>query len=511
MVFESVVAEILNRVLGNFVNNLDASQLNIGIWGGDVKLTNLEVKETALDDFDLPVKLKFGCLTKLVLKIPWNDLYRQPVIADIEEPPDLASNTFTEKFLATIIKNLQVKVRNIHIRYEDKYSHRNRSFVVGATLEGIDFKTTDENWNETIHKEIVKVVYKLVSLRNFTIYWNSNSKLMSDLSSSAAISERMNDAIVVGNRKPSEYKYILEPMNMQVKLALNQRPETDNSNWKIPKIKLFLDLDTLVFAVSKFQYQDLLLLLEAQERFRTAAQYLKYRPHLNDYRDHYREWWHFAYNAIIEEIVRRRRNNWNWNRMKKHRESVRAYKDAWLKKQTEKNLSSKDQNIIMETEEHLDVFNLNVARQQADMEIDRRGMKRLEDQPRGWINWAKNWWSGGSSQGNIASSSDIMTKFEEAMTTEEKTKLFDAIDYQWCKKVAIDGCGQQILFMQDDSIDWLTVLVETNPLNRDEVGYDQYIKVALAPTIMKYYAPAINTAIEALRPPESVRLNQQVS
>lgn len=34
MVFESVVAEVLNRVLGNFVNNLDASQLNIGIWGG---------------------------------------------------------------------------------------------------------------------------------------------------------------------------------------------------------------------------------------------------------------------------------------------------------------------------------------------------------------------------------------------------------------------------------------------------------------------------------------------
>lgn len=51
---------------------------------GDVKLTDLAIKETALDDFDLPVKLKFGCLTKLVLKIPWSDLYRQPVIANIE-------------------------------------------------------------------------------------------------------------------------------------------------------------------------------------------------------------------------------------------------------------------------------------------------------------------------------------------------------------------------------------------------------------------------------------------
>lgn len=34
MVFESIVADLLNRFLGDFVDNLDASQLNIGIWGG---------------------------------------------------------------------------------------------------------------------------------------------------------------------------------------------------------------------------------------------------------------------------------------------------------------------------------------------------------------------------------------------------------------------------------------------------------------------------------------------
>lgn len=34
MVFESLVADLLNRFLGDFVDNLDSSQLNIGIWGG---------------------------------------------------------------------------------------------------------------------------------------------------------------------------------------------------------------------------------------------------------------------------------------------------------------------------------------------------------------------------------------------------------------------------------------------------------------------------------------------
>lgn len=70
------------------------------------------------------------------------------------------------------------------------------------------------------------------------------------------------------------------------------------------------------------------------------------------------------------------------------------------------------------------------------------------------------------------------------------------------------GSGQPMLSMMDDSTDWLRVLVDTNPLNRDEAGYDQYVKLAIAPTLLKYHAPAVNTAIEALRPPESVRLNQ---
>lgn len=34
MVFENIVANVLNRFLGDFVDNLDPSQLNIGIWGG---------------------------------------------------------------------------------------------------------------------------------------------------------------------------------------------------------------------------------------------------------------------------------------------------------------------------------------------------------------------------------------------------------------------------------------------------------------------------------------------
>lgn len=34
MVFESIVTDLMNRFLGDFIENLDKKQLNIGIWGG---------------------------------------------------------------------------------------------------------------------------------------------------------------------------------------------------------------------------------------------------------------------------------------------------------------------------------------------------------------------------------------------------------------------------------------------------------------------------------------------
>ncbi|VDM41632.1 unnamed protein product [Toxocara canis] len=215
----------------------------------------------------------------------------------------------------------------------------------------------------------------------------------------------------------------------------------------------------------------------------------------------------------------------------------------------------------------LDVFNLNVARQQADMEIDRRGLTRLEDQPQGWVNWAKSWWGGGEQKKDEQrkpSAGDIVSQFEQAMTPEEKAKLFEAIDYQentpstdypkhfvenvitvelkslmvvienalslkfsvltakvqqrpsarainiesGIKSVTMDGCGQPMLSMMDDSAQWLSVLIDTNPLDREAAKYDQLVKLKVAPTLLSYHAPAINTAIDALRPPESVRLNQ---
>uniref|UniRef100_A0A913HS02 Vacuolar protein sorting-associated protein 13A n=1 Tax=Strongyloides stercoralis TaxID=6248 RepID=A0A913HS02_STRER len=605
MVFESIVADLLNRFLGDFVDNLDASQLNIGIWGGDVKLKDLDVKETALDDLDLPVKLKFGYLSTLILKIPWKNLYTEPVIADIEglhlivvpskgivynaekteknlmetkkkaldrledarkekrKPKDPAADTFSEKMVAQIIKNLQIKIRNIHIRYEDKYTNRSRPFAAGVTLEALDFITTDENWKATIHKDVVKIVHKLISMNNLSVYWNSGTRLISDLETKEEIKREMHNGITTQSHRLKDFKFILEPINLEAKLAMNQKPESDGFNWTIPKIDLKASMDQLALVIGKYQYQDILLFLEGQERFNLSAKYVKYRPNLVEYKGHYKVWWKFAYNCVLNENIRRKKENWSWTRMKKHRELFKDYRLAWIHNQTETNLSSRDKEIIEIAEKKLDVFNLNIARQQAEMEIDRQGLKRTEDQPTGWVSWASSWW-GGSSTSNTPSTKptgNIAKQFEQAMTPEEKAKLFEAIDYQEntpptnypkhyveniikfnlkqlkvmvedalelkfsdlnidlkqrpsaraillgsaIKTVTMTGCGIPMMSVIDENMKWLTMEVETNPLDG---SFDQSVFLQIAPIMLKYHAPAINTAIDVFKPPESVKLNQ---
>ncbi|ERE74588.1 vacuolar protein sorting-associated protein 13C isoform 1 [Cricetulus griseus] len=130
MVLESVVADLLNRFLGDYVENLNKSQLKLGIWGGNVALDNLQITENALSELDVPFKVKAGQIDKLTLKIPWKNLYGEAVVATLEglyllvvpganKPKEAKKDTFLEKLATQVIKNVQVKITDIHIKYED--------------------------------------------------------------------------------------------------------------------------------------------------------------------------------------------------------------------------------------------------------------------------------------------------------------------------------------------------------------------------------------------------------
>ena len=135
---------------------------------GDVELKGLEIKGSAFDAFNLPISVLKGSIGHFKLKIPWKALGSSSVVVEIsdvyllvrpkkdciwdekeeiEKQNKLKQNKleafellksekkksqenkkgeeskndpgFMEKLTETIINNLQVKIENVHVRYED--------------------------------------------------------------------------------------------------------------------------------------------------------------------------------------------------------------------------------------------------------------------------------------------------------------------------------------------------------------------------------------------------------
>uniref|UniRef100_A0A8C0VHI4 Vacuolar protein sorting 13 homolog C n=1 Tax=Cyanistes caeruleus TaxID=156563 RepID=A0A8C0VHI4_CYACU len=441
MVLESVVADLLNRFLGDYVENLNKSQLKLGIWGGKEPLPSMFILMYLL------------CLDKLTLKIPWKNLYGEAVVATLEglyllivpgasvkydaekeekylqdnkqkelarieealrkaaekgrkrkkykkhfkrpfrgrdhskdKPKEEKKDTFLEKLATQVIKNVQVKITGIHVKYEDD--------------------TTNENWTPSILNEAAKIIYKLLM---WLIYY----------------------LLYLGKKSISIFFYlqVFRPVSASARLYINPYAEVE---LKTPKIDCNVEVQRIVIEFTKPQYLSMIDLLESIDYMVRNAPYRRFRPNVPLHKNA-REWWKYAGNSVLEVHIRRHSRMWSWSNIKQHRQHLKTYKNVYKNKLTQSKLSEETQRQIQDLERKLDVFNTVLARQQAQVETIRSGQKLLkkksteaEKKSGGWFG---GFWSKRESRVKEDEESLVPETIDELMTPEEKAKLFTAIGY----------------------------------------------------------------------------------
>ncbi|XP_060894887.1 vacuolar protein sorting-associated protein 13A isoform X2 [Labrus mixtus] len=472
MVFESLVVDVLNRFLGDYVVNLDSSQLKLGIWGGDAVLRNLEIKENALSQLDIPFKVRAGHIGRLELKIPWKNLYTQSVEATLDgvfllivptasikydaekeekqlqearqrelqrieetklkaaeqENPGLEKqDTFVEKLVTQVIKNLQVKICNIHVRYEDDVTNPNCPLSFGVSLKNLSLQTADKNWNPSLLDENSRLFFKLVQLDDLFAYWNVNSTLFSNHSADEALrclqsSMETNSSLSVG------HDFIFRPISADAKLRMNPRSDVDFSS---PKVDLMVNLSEVAIELNRVQYISILELLGSVDMMSRNLPYRKYRPAVQVHTNAH-IWWKYIITGTLEVDVKPRLHMWSWEQIRCHRQMVKRYKELYKTKITSKKPSEELLKALEGPEKTLDIFNITLARQQAEVEaskaglcIYRPGLKMEEEQSQGWVSWMWNWGAEPEEERKEVKTGG----FDELLTSAEKAKLYTAIGY----------------------------------------------------------------------------------
>ncbi|KAL5628611.1 hypothetical protein BROUX41_003359 [Berkeleyomyces rouxiae] len=495
---EGLVAGILNRFLGMYVKNFDPGQLKVGIWSGDVKLRDLELRREALDQLKLPINVFAGHLGELTLVIPWSNLRGAPVKVLVEDVFLLASpkeqsnydpdeedrrqlrlkmerldsaemlqernreglsqeeehktQSFTQSLITKIMDNVQVQIKNIHIRYEDSVSAPNHPFALGITLQEFSAVTTDGSWKPMFMEDSHDTTHKLASLEALTVYWNTDTELLGtgrdfntaedELLPHLTFVEKCK--LMIANHENEarlNHQYILRPVSGQAKLQLDK-----TGNRRVPRFHADLLFDEIGLVLDDEQYRDGLMLVDLFHHFFRHQEYLRYQPKVSVKQDPL-SWFRFAGNAVLTKIHERNRK-WSWEFFKERRDDRLRYIELFKKAKQGALLEFEEEETFQKLETKLGYEDLRFWRSLARNQMRKERTLASEtqrssvsahsshnqQQQRGWMSWV--WGSKPSDEAQQQQEEQDQGPSENTHITEEqRQELYDAID--WNERTAL--------------------------------------------------------------------------
>lgn len=471
---EGLVSNLLNRFLGMYVQNFDPKQLNVGIWSGDVKLRDLELRREALDQLRLPLNVVEGHLGSLTLSIPWSNLRGKPLKVNIEDVYLLAApkedadynaeeedrrahavkmekldsaellkerntegmsaeeqqknQSFTASLVTAIVDNVQVTVKNIHIRYEDSISDPGHPFALGVTLADFSAISTDENWKPTFIQGNSTSTHKLATLGSLAVYWDTDAKLIGTGKGSQSSSEQQIDradfieqvrGMIVSGENPDlgDHQFILKPISGRSGLEMDKTGKPDK-----PKMKARLLFDELGFIIDEDQYRDALMLVDLFHYFIRHQEYKRFQPKSSPKEDP-AGWLKFAGKAVLDKIHERNRQ-WSWDYFKERRDDRLRYIELFKKKKREEKLDPTETEDMDKLERKLSYEDLRFWRSLARNQLRKENVGVKKPPPKQtWSSWV---WGAKKEEHHDD---------ETQMSEEQRKELYDAID--WDEKKAI--------------------------------------------------------------------------
>ncbi|KAF5301566.1 hypothetical protein FQR65_LT08871 [Abscondita terminalis] len=392
---ESVVARLLNQILGKYVVDLDTENLNVGIFSGQVQLTDLQLKAEALYELNLPIRVKIGTIGRIWLKIPWNLLWNEPVVVTIEDVLITAEpivtydkydqeidkrllravkrkllaeldndkrliggpSSFSEHLLTNLVNNLQISVANVHIRYEDSTSAKN-PLSCGLCIGSITAETTNSKWKACKALNNAEVCYYLIKIEALSTYWNPDYKGEKWDIPSQYYQWRnvMSTSLQNFSMNNQDFEFVIKPMTSKIKMTINK-----SISGGITKIMSDVVIQDCNIQISQKQFKSIIEVKDSFDRMHLSWNFLSFRPN-DKILDNKRVWWKYAYQALLEQRIR----PYTWSRIKKVRQQYKEHTEVY--KQILLNPNDTELKMdLQKYEDYLSIVNIVISRKHASL------------------------------------------------------------------------------------------------------------------------------------------------
>ncbi|XP_052360766.1 intermembrane lipid transfer protein VPS13C-like, partial [Oncorhynchus keta] len=246
--------------------------------------------------------------------------------------------------------------------------------------------------------------------------------------------EKLKDGISTKDQEIKDCQYIFKPIFASAKMVINPSAEIE---LKSPKASLHLEVQNVAVEMTRPQYLTMVDLLESIDCMVKNGPYRKFRPDVPVHTNA-KHWWKYSMNSILDVHIRRFNRMWSWSNIRKHRLTLKTYRAAYKAKllTTQGKLREDQEKQIQDLEKSLDVFNITLARQQAQMEVIRSGQKVVakkavagQKQGGGFFSSFFGRKEGKKKEQEQETQEEEGSGIEELMSADEKAKLYTAIGY----------------------------------------------------------------------------------
>ncbi|XP_014195954.1 vacuolar protein sorting-associated protein 13D isoform X2 [Haplochromis burtoni] len=388
---EGLVAWVLNTYLGKYVSNLNTDQLSIALLKGAVELENLPLRKDALREFDLPFEVKAGFIGKITLQIPFYRPHSDPWVIsmsqlnlivgpaqlqeydrerDIDEERERKKRllkaledkfkneceqtgesywySVTASLVTRIVENIELKIQNVHLRFEDDFSNPEKHFSFGVCIKNICAQNPSRELVQKLFRQ------KQLEIQDFSVYWDTECEMLGKLPINQ-IQDAMSQCM-----QSREHQYIFEPVCASVLLRRNTSKEPLRSR-HTPRIEGQVQLESMSLRLSQVQYQQIMAFLKELDRREREMFYRKWRPKV-PISGNCRQWWMFAIQANLSDIKeQRRRGSWDFA-LQRARDSL-TYTSLYFRRLKGVPLSPQEESELERVEEEQTFEELELLRE----------------------------------------------------------------------------------------------------------------------------------------------------
>ncbi|XP_053625592.1 intermembrane lipid transfer protein Vps13D isoform X2 [Plodia interpunctella] len=341
---EGLVAWVLNNYLGKYVENLNTDQLSVALLSGKVELENLPLKKDALRHLGLPVEVRAGFIGKVQLQVPVRQIRSAPWLIAIEKlylvaaPVNLdewdstveaniahdrkmalldaleaqwrASHEASDGYYATsysswlsygtgllanIVENLQLKLNDVHIRYEDTITCHPSAFACGLTVESLAAESCDSDWRRgfTLLADADGCSFKLLELQQLAVYWDP-MPVPQGIFANCTLQEL---TVRMSQTWKCQHQYLVSPASAAARVR-RERSEQPLRSRTRPRISAHLTLDSVLLNLTSRQYNEAVGCSLGLERIGRLRE-LRLRRPAAPVLGHARLWWLYALDTHV--------------------------------------------------------------------------------------------------------------------------------------------------------------------------------------------------------------------